>query len=276
MAQKVIFKALKPLKWRNDSLGKEFIILADSFPNRKEDLCFLRDSFFLFPFEYIHKTKRIQNLTTTGKQLYPLFLLQGLMSSTFTEDALASLCKSLASILIQKIKKRFCSSLSKSFPLNTGTKLASSSFARVIQHRKKCTTNENGFSCEALPFCSSKTENYLSRLLKISGVKWASRPYTLCCSSRKTLYFLRGKGRKVKPLEGFLRLSAILTATVSCQLDWKRSRVPAESTISEDTQGWWDHRLLRITEIWWEKSAAWCCHLLSPGQQLLVGFFPRG
>lgn len=162
MVQKVIFKALKSLKWRNDSLGKEFIILADSFPNRKEALCFLRDSFFfLFPFEYIHKSKRIQNVITTGKQLYPLFLLQGLTSSTFTEAALASPCKSLVSTSIQKLKKRFCSSLSKSFPLNTGTKLTSSSFARVVQHSKKCTTKEDGFSSEALPFCSSKTENSL-------------------------------------------------------------------------------------------------------------------
>lgn len=103
--QKVIFKALKSLKWRNDSLGKEFIILADSFPNGKEDLCFLRDSFFLFPFEYIHKTKRIQKLISTGKQLYPLFLLQGLTSSTFTENALTPLCKSLVSMSIQRSRK---------------------------------------------------------------------------------------------------------------------------------------------------------------------------
>lgn len=200
MVQKVLFKALKSLKWRNDSLGKEFILLADSFPNRKEDLCFLRDRGFSISFWIYSQPKRIQNLITTGKQLYPLFLLQALTSSTFTEAALASLCKSLVSISIQKIKKRFCSSLSKSFPLNTRTKLASSSFARVIQLTKKCTTNENGFSCEALPCCSSKTENSLSRLLKLSGVKWASRPYTLCCSSWKTLnIFFKGKTERSNP-----------------------------------------------------------------------------
>ena len=158
---------------------------------------------FSISFWIYSQNQKKQSLRTTGKQLYPLFLLQGL-TSTFTEAALASPCKLLVSLSIRKIQKRLCLSPSKSFPLNTGTKLASSSFAWVIQHSKKCATNETGFSCEALSFCSSKAKNYLSRLLKISGVKRASCPYALCCSSWETLStFFESKRERASPWKSF-------------------------------------------------------------------------
>lgn len=193
MLWKIVFKALKSLKWRNDSLGKEFVILADSFPNRKEDLCFLRDS-FLFPFEYIHKTQRTQNLIATGKQLSPLFLLQSLASSAFIGEALTSLCQSSVFTSIQKIEERFCSPLSKSFLLQTETKVASLSLVTVIHHSKKALTNVRRALAEKHSCPAVQNQNYFPVLLYVNGTNRELCPYTQCCYSWKTLNgILKGK-----------------------------------------------------------------------------------
>lgn len=86
-------------------LARNLSSLLTPFPIGRKIFVSLEIVFFPFPFEYIHKTKRIQNLIAAGKQLYPLLWLQGLTSFTFKEEALASPRNSLVIISIQEIKK---------------------------------------------------------------------------------------------------------------------------------------------------------------------------
>lgn len=115
VVQKVVFKLWSLLSEEITHLARNLSSLLTPFPIGRKIFVSLEIGFFPFPFEYTHKTQRIQNLIAAGKQLYPLLWLQGLTSFTLKEEALTSSCNSLVIVSIWEIKKRFCSSLSYPF-----------------------------------------------------------------------------------------------------------------------------------------------------------------